>query len=71
MRKEVGDRLPFFTKDEAALLQGSLDFVGINHYTTRYVTSSSQEKNPDECDFFDDQRVILLCKYEISTDVYM
>lgn len=64
MRKEVGDRLPFFTKDEAALLQGSLDFVGINHYTTRYVTSSSQEKNPDECDFFDDQRVILL--YEVD-----
>ncbi|KAL6648576.1 hypothetical protein ACP70R_012800 [Stipagrostis hirtigluma subsp. patula] len=28
--------LPKFTADEAALVKGALDFVGINHYTTYY-----------------------------------
>uniref|UniRef100_A0A453IP35 Uncharacterized protein n=1 Tax=Aegilops tauschii subsp. strangulata TaxID=200361 RepID=A0A453IP35_AEGTS len=36
MRKRVGERLPRFTAEEAALVKGALDFVGINHYTTYY-----------------------------------
>ncbi|XP_062210337.1 beta-glucosidase 6 isoform X2 [Phragmites australis] len=36
MRTRVADRLPKFTADEAALVKGALDFVGINHYTTYY-----------------------------------
>ncbi|KAL6842246.1 hypothetical protein ACP4OV_027894 [Aristida adscensionis] len=36
MRSRVGTRLPMFTTQEAALVKGSLDFVGINHYTTFY-----------------------------------
>ncbi|XP_039114952.1 LOW QUALITY PROTEIN: beta-glucosidase 6-like [Dioscorea cayenensis subsp. rotundata] len=36
MRKRVGNRLPKFSASEAALIKGSLDFVGINHYTTYY-----------------------------------
>ncbi|XP_058194871.1 beta-glucosidase 40-like isoform X2 [Rhododendron vialii] len=36
MKDRVGSRLPRFTKAESALLKGSLDFVGINHYTTFY-----------------------------------
>ena len=36
MRSIVGSRLPKFSKYEANLVKGSLDFVGINHYTTYY-----------------------------------
>ncbi|XP_020206710.1 beta-glucosidase 40 [Cajanus cajan] len=36
MRSRVGKRLPKFSKSQASLLKGSLDFVGINHYTTFY-----------------------------------
>ena len=40
MRERVGDRLPKFSEDEKALIKGSLDFVGINHYTIYYVSNS-------------------------------
>ncbi|KAL2906778.1 Beta-glucosidase 40 [Bienertia sinuspersici] len=40
MRKRVGDRLPKFSAAESALLKGSLDFVGINHYTTYYARNN-------------------------------
>ncbi|TKV97466.1 hypothetical protein SEVIR_9G496400v4 [Setaria viridis] len=36
MRTRVAERLPKFTAEEAALVKGALDFVGINHYTTFY-----------------------------------
>lgn len=36
MRKLVRTRLPTFSTYESSLLKGSLDFVGINHYTTFY-----------------------------------
>lgn len=41
MRKRVGSRLPKFSVAEAALVKGSLDFVGINHYTTYYAKNNS------------------------------
>lgn len=40
MRSRVGSRLPNFTQPESALLKGSLDFVGINHYTTYYARNN-------------------------------
>ncbi|KAE8023153.1 hypothetical protein FH972_008889 [Carpinus fangiana] len=41
MRSRVGSRLPEFSKSEAARLKGSLDFVGINYYTTFYARHNS------------------------------
>ncbi|KAJ4960937.1 hypothetical protein NE237_020847 [Protea cynaroides] len=43
MKNRVGSRLPTFSKAEAYLVRGSLDFVGINHYTTSYVKSNSTD----------------------------
>ncbi|KAB5538463.1 hypothetical protein DKX38_015996 [Salix brachista] len=40
MRNRVGERLPNFTKNDVALVKGSLDFVGINHYTTFYAQTN-------------------------------
>jgi beta-glucosidase len=37
MRKNVGARLPGFTKNQSELIKGSLDFIGINHYYSLYV----------------------------------
>uniref|UniRef100_A0A7N0UDD7 Beta-glucosidase n=1 Tax=Kalanchoe fedtschenkoi TaxID=63787 RepID=A0A7N0UDD7_KALFE len=41
MRDKLGTRLPTFSSAEASLLKGSLDFVGINHYTTFYARDNS------------------------------
>eukprot|EP00928_Gymnodinium_smaydae_P080847 TRINITY_DN64463_c0_g1_i1.p1 TRINITY_DN64463_c0_g1~~TRINITY_DN64463_c0_g1_i1.p1 ORF type:complete len:556 (-),score=71.42 TRINITY_DN64463_c0_g1_i1:29-1543(-) len=37
MREFLGERLPTFTEDEKALVKGSNDFFGLNHYSTDYV----------------------------------
>jgi beta-glucosidase len=37
MVKQLGDRLPSFTPEEIALVQGSNDFYGMNHYTANYI----------------------------------
>ncbi|CAA2978074.1 beta-glucosidase 12-like [Olea europaea subsp. europaea] len=36
MRTLVGDRLPNFTDEEANLVKGSYDFLGLNYYTSFY-----------------------------------
>ena len=38
MKKNVGSRLPPFTKVQSELIKGSLDFIGINHYFSVYVS---------------------------------
>jgi len=45
MREKVGERLPEFTEEESKLLAGSFDFLGLNYYTTNYV--SLVEPAPD------------------------
>ncbi|GLU00230.1 hypothetical protein SLE2022_176110 [Rubroshorea leprosula] len=37
MRVMVGNRLPQFTEEESRMVRGSIDFLGINYYSARYV----------------------------------
>lgn len=37
MREKLGNKLPQFSDREKELLHRSLDFVGINHYTSRLI----------------------------------
>lgn len=46
MRERLGDRLPKFSQEERELLNNSNDFLGFNHYTSRFIshsTNSSEE----------------------------
>lgn len=36
MREYLGSQLPRFSKEETKYVKGSLDFIGINHYSTLY-----------------------------------
>ncbi|KAJ3672940.1 hypothetical protein LUZ60_006314 [Juncus effusus] len=40
MQENVKERLPRFTTKQVSLIKGSIDFVGINQYTTSYVNNS-------------------------------
>jgi beta-glucosidase len=48
MRKQLGDRLPKFTPEQRALVQGSNDFYGMNHYCANYIKHKSSEPEPQD-----------------------
>ncbi|WFB35904.1 GH1 family beta-glucosidase [Kiritimatiellota bacterium B12222] len=45
MREELGDRLPTFTPEQSAMLKGSTDFIGLNHYSTHYASKEKPLQN--------------------------
>jgi beta-galactosidase len=64
MRARVGDRLPVFTSDEVAMIKGSCDFFGLNHYTTMYAAEDDRTKGApgspcDSAGLIEDQGVTL------------
>jgi beta-glucosidase/6-phospho-beta-glucosidase/beta-galactosidase len=38
MRAQVGERLPKFTEAQAKMLTESIDFLGMNYYTSNYAS---------------------------------
>ena len=47
MKQRAGRNLPVFTPDESAMLRNSIDFLGVNYYSARYVTTpDSSSKHP-------------------------
>ena len=61
MREIIGDRLPKFTEEEKKLLQNSVDFIGLNHYTSRFI-SHARERS-DESDFYKEQEIERIGNY--------
>ncbi|XP_024372566.1 beta-glucosidase 42 isoform X3 [Physcomitrium patens] len=57
MRTHVGARLPVFTADEVALLKGSLDFIGLNHYSSRWISNGVRVENSLNSDNWNDQAI--------------
>jgi beta-glucosidase len=48
MRAQLGDRLPTFTDEEIALVKGSNDFYGMNHYCANYIKNKTGPADPDD-----------------------
>ena len=44
MKDRVKERLPKFTDDDIALIKGSSDFCGLNHYTTLYAAHAEDDE---------------------------
>lgn len=55
MRERLGDRLPIFSEKDKELLKNSVDFIGLNHYTSRFIAHGSD--NHDEGDFYKAQGI--------------
>ena len=45
MRARVADRLPRFSDTDTALVKGSSDFFGLNHYTTMYASHADEDED--------------------------
>ena len=45
MRSLVGSRLPKFSVEQARLLKGAFDFIGVNYYTTNYAANAHKLRN--------------------------
>jgi beta-glucosidase len=60
MKQRVQSRLPIFTEQEKQLLKGSYDFVGLNHYTSRYVSNNKSASPTDApIDWYHDSGTIV------------
>ncbi|MED6199484.1 Beta-glucosidase 11 [Stylosanthes scabra] len=59
MKKNVGSRLPTFTKSESNLLKGSMGFLGINFYFSFYVKDNPKTLNIKDRDYLADMAVEL------------
>lgn len=48
MVKQLGDRLPTWTAEDIALVHGSYDFYGMNHYCANYIKHKKTTPVPDD-----------------------
>ncbi|PWA54602.1 glycoside hydrolase family 1 [Artemisia annua] len=61
MQERLGDLLPKFSEKDKETLRTSLDFIGLNHYTSRFV---SHYTNPDQNDYYRTQEATMIAKWE-------
>lgn len=48
MIKQLGDRLPTWTPEDLALVHGSNDFYGMNHYCANFIRAKTGEPDPTD-----------------------
>jgi beta-glucosidase len=48
MIKQLGSRLPAWTPEDLALVHGSNDFYGMNHYCANYIRAGTGEPDPTD-----------------------
>ncbi len=48
MRDQLGSKLPEFSEEDRALLRGSSDFFGLNHYNTNMSAARPDDHPPDQ-----------------------
>ncbi|XP_020587681.1 beta-glucosidase 4 isoform X2 [Phalaenopsis equestris] len=61
MRERLGDHLPQFTQKDKELLQNAIDFIGLNHYTTKLIAHSSDNS---ESPFYEAQEMERIVKWQ-------
>lgn len=55
MREHLGDSLPKFTQEEKDLLRNAVDFIGLNHYTSRFI--AHDENSLENCYYYKAQKM--------------
>lgn len=59
MSKVVGSRLPSFSNNESKLVMKAFDFIGLNHYTSVYVSNHADAvQGPQLHDFTADMATL-------------
>jgi beta-glucosidase len=56
MRQRVGDHLPKFSEKDRELIKNKIDFIGLNHYTSRFIANQPNPK-PNEIHFYQVQQM--------------
>ena len=54
MRERVGNDLPTFSEKDKEFIRNKIDFVGLNHYTSRLI---AHHQNPGDIYFYQVQQV--------------
>ncbi|KAM7280785.1 hypothetical protein ACFE04_007919 [Oxalis oulophora] len=55
MREKLGKQLPSFSEEDKELLRNSIDFVGLNHYTSRFIAHVAN--SPEEGGYYKAQEM--------------
>lgn len=66
MKRIVGSRLPKFTKEQSEMIRGTADFIGINHYTSVYVSDRSNSADTGPRDYNGDVAATFRCKFDLE-----
>ncbi|XP_073063347.1 beta-glucosidase 10 isoform X10 [Primulina eburnea] len=61
VKKNAGTRIPAFTENESKQVKDSIDFIGVNHYTTYFVKDNPSYLPMDNRDLLADMAVQLIC----------